>query len=71
MIQELFGQTLTPEQWYAKYDAQLRRHTRRLVRHHRDSIERVAKALQARETLQADEVDTLLGGREVIPFPAR
>jgi hypothetical protein len=36
------------------------------VKHHRDSIERVAKALLERETLQGDEVDTLMGGRKVI-----
>lgn len=38
----------------------LRRKTRRLVKKNRDKIDRVAKALLERKTLQAEEVDALM-----------
>ena len=50
----------TPQQWWDRYEPRMRRQTRRLVRRHRDKIERVAKALLERETLQPDEVDALM-----------
>jgi ATP-dependent Zn protease len=47
-------------EFFDRYEPRMRRQTRRLVRHHRDKIERVAKALLERETLQPDEVKALM-----------
>jgi ATP-dependent Zn protease len=41
-------------------EARMRETTRRLVRHHRAAIERLACALEARETLSGDEIDALI-----------
>ena len=49
-----------PADNWDRYEARLRAHTRRLVRRHRDAIERVAAALLDRGTLQPDEIDELL-----------
>ena len=40
----------------------MRRQTRRLVRKHRDKIERVAEALLQRRSLKSSEVDELILG---------
>jgi ATP-dependent Zn protease len=47
------------EEWQ-RYEPRMRRQTRRLVRKHRDEIERVAKALLHRKSLTPDEVDQLI-----------
>jgi hypothetical protein len=44
-----------------KYEARLRRMTRRLVRRHRGPIRRVARALMAKTILSAEAVDKLVG----------
>lgn len=49
----------TPATW-AVYEPRLRRQAQRLVRKHRNRIQRVANALVERETLQATEVDVLV-----------
>ncbi len=43
-----------------KRDRQLRQKTRRLIRTHRDKIDRVAKALLERSRLSAAEIDNLM-----------
>ena len=43
-----------------RYEQRLRSKTRGLVRRHRQSVERVAKALLKHGTLQADEIDELI-----------
>lgn len=43
------------------WEARMRRQTRRLIRRHRDKIERVAEALMSRQTLQTEEVDAIIG----------
>jgi hypothetical protein len=49
------------EEW-ARAEPRMRRQARRLVRKHRDKIERVAKALLQRKSLTPDEVDQLMLG---------
>jgi ATP-dependent Zn protease len=44
---------------WARLEPRLRATTRRLVRHHRAAIERLASALEARETMSGDEIDAL------------
>ena len=43
------------------YEMRIRAQTRRLVRRHRLRIERVAQALLERGTLEADEIDAIIG----------
>ncbi len=43
-----------------RYEPRMRRQTRRLVRKHRDKIERVAQALLERGVLEAHEIDALI-----------
>jgi ATP-dependent Zn protease len=50
------GHAELPDALWQRYEPR----TRRLVRKHRTSIERVAEALQARQTLQPDEIDALI-----------
>lgn len=45
---------------WEQYEPRMRRQTRRLVRKHRDKIERIARALLERETLEAHEIDALI-----------
>jgi hypothetical protein len=45
--------------WH-RYEPRMRRQTRRLVRKHRDKIERVAAALKERRTLKASDIDALM-----------
>jgi hypothetical protein len=47
------------EEW-KRYEPRMRRQTRRLVRKHRDKIERVAKALLKRKSLEPGDVDSLI-----------
>jgi hypothetical protein len=47
------------DEW-SRYKPRMRRQARRLVRRHRDKIERVAGALLERGTLEAHEVDSLV-----------
>lgn len=49
------------EQDFSKLEPRLRRMTRRLVRRHKDKIKRVAKALLAKTTLSAKQIDKLVG----------
>ncbi len=52
--------TEIPADDWNQYEARLRAQTRRLVRRHRHTIEHVAKALQERGTLEAEEVDAMV-----------
>jgi len=45
---------------WLRWEARMRRQTARLVRKHRDKIDRVVRALLKRRTLQAHEIDALL-----------
>jgi hypothetical protein len=47
------------EDEWERYEARMRRQTRRLVRKHRDKIERVAKALVEHQTLSAEAIANL------------
>jgi hypothetical protein len=49
-----------PEFW-ERIEPRLRRMTRMLVRRHRATIKRIAKALIAKTTLSAEELDRLVG----------
>ena len=49
-----------PAEW-ARWEVRLRRQTRRLIRQHRDKIERVANALLANGKLSAKQIDKLTG----------
>jgi ATP-dependent Zn protease len=49
----------TPEEW-KRYEPRMRRHARRIVKHHRAKIERLANALLERGTLQGQEIDRIL-----------
>ena len=49
-----------PEDSWPHYEPRMRRQTRRLIRKHREQIERVASALVERETLTAEQIDELL-----------
>jgi len=48
-----------PDDLWRRYEPRMRRQTRRLVRKHRDKIERVAAALLERWKLEPDEIDAL------------
>jgi len=50
---------LLDDKW-ARYEPRMRRQTRRLIRKHRDKIERVACALIERKTLEEKEIDGLV-----------
>ncbi len=52
--------TEIPADDWGQYEVRLRAQTRRLVRRHRHTIEHVAKALQERGTLEAEEVDAMV-----------
>jgi hypothetical protein len=52
---------LSPDEW-ERYEPRMRRQAKRLVGKHRDKIERVAKALLRRGTLQPHEIDALIAG---------
>jgi ATP-dependent Zn protease len=56
----LMLEEIAPANW-DRYEARLRAMTRRLVRRHKARIERVAKALLAKTTLSAEELDKLVG----------
>jgi hypothetical protein len=43
-----------------RWAARLRRQTVRIIRRHRDNVERVAEALLERKTLQGHEIDALI-----------
>ena len=49
-----------PDDLWQRYEPRMRRHTRRLIRKHRDKIERVAAALQRKNTLPGEEIDRLI-----------
>lgn len=53
------GADLSDEQW-TRCEPRMRAKTRNLVRRHRAKIERVATALQERDTLQPDEIAALI-----------
>lgn len=48
------------EEDWPRYEPRMRRQARRLVRKHRDKIERVATVLLQRVTLAKDEIDDLM-----------
>ena len=54
--------TEIPADDWDQYEARLRAQTRRLVRRHRDTIERVAAALMKHKTLPGDEVHKIVEG---------
>ncbi len=58
-----------PEDW-ARWEPRLRRQTRRLIAHHRDTIERVAEVLLEHGTLEPDEIDRLVN-MPSLPAPAK
>jgi len=58
---ELMAEELCHSPPWDKMEPRLRAKTRMLVRRHRDKIERVAKALLAKTTLTAKEIDKLVG----------
>ena len=45
-----------------RYEPRMRRQVQRLVRKHRQAIERVAGALLARGTLEGSDIDALMSG---------
>ena len=49
-----------PDAVWQRYEPRMRRQTRRLIRKHRDKIERVAAALLERDTLTANEIDAIV-----------
>jgi hypothetical protein len=49
-----------PEDLWQRYEPRMRRHTRRLIRKHREKIERLAAALQDKKTLPGEEIDRLI-----------
>ena len=49
------------EEW-KRYEPRMRRQTRRLVRKHRDKIERVADALLEHGSLEPDEINRIIEG---------
>jgi ATP-dependent Zn protease len=61
MMAEARDTELSEDQWQ-RYEPRMRRQTRRLIRKHRDKIERVAAALIERKTLEANEIDALIAG---------
>jgi hypothetical protein len=58
MVEEGFS---CPDSFWERQEPRLRAMTRMLVRRHRARIERVAKALLAKTTLSAKQVDKLVG----------
>ncbi len=54
------GASYVGDDVWERYEARLRRRSNELVHLHQHRIERVAKALQERGTLEAEEVDAML-----------
>ena len=54
------GASYVGDDVWDRYEARLRRRSNELVRIHQRQIERVAKALQERGTLESEEVDAML-----------
>lgn len=57
-MSETSDANITPDQWERR-EPRMRATTRRLVRHHRAAIQRVAAALLVRETLSAEDIDAI------------
>jgi hypothetical protein len=50
-----------PMEWeWSRWEPRMRRQTRRLVRRHRATIQRVADHLKKRKTLTAEEIDAII-----------
>jgi ATP-dependent Zn protease len=59
MAEEAFDASDDYAQWH-RYEPRMRRQVRRLIRHHKPVIERVAAALLKRKTLEKEEIDALV-----------